>query len=198
MNKIHLSMILGLLAVPCAFAAGPDIIYVDGKPVYIGGLEEPAADAKKKSLTAQEEAARSNIPGDIYRGTVLGHPQRDSYGKEKQLYRGTILGENQKKADPKNNPSLGQQVPGDIYRGTIFGQEKKKYDGDTLGKRELAKTKFVYDTSLVRAIKSSDADRVRTLIYANVDVNERNFAGITPLTIASEKGNLRIIQLLIE
>ena len=53
-------------------------------------------------------------------------------------------------------------------------------------------------TSLVRAIKTGDADRVRTLIYANVDVNERNYAGITPLTVAAEKGNLTIVQLLVE
>ena len=89
-------------------------------------------------------------------------------------------------------------VPGDIYRGTVFGAEKKNYASTTLGTRERAKTKFVYDTSLVRAVKVGDADRVRTLLFANVDVNEKNYAGITPMAVAAEKGNMDIIKMLVE
>lgn len=88
--------------------------------------------------------------------------------------------------------------PGDIYRGTVFGAEQKKYHSDVLGAREKAKSKLVYDTSLIRAIKINDADRVRTLLYAHADVNEKNYAGITPLTIAGEKGNLAILRMLVE
>jgi len=88
----------------------------------------------------------------------------------------------------------------DIYRGTIFGAENKKYEGDILGDKALntPKRKYVYDTSLMRAIKANDPDRVRTLLFANVNTNERNFAGITPLTVAAEKGNLEIVTLLVE
>ncbi|MBR3632012.1 MAG: ankyrin repeat domain-containing protein [Elusimicrobiaceae bacterium] len=169
MNKLSWTLLLSLCLVPFVHAEEPDIIYVDGKPVYIKGLEP--AEETKKSHTAEEEAARSSIPGDIYRGTVLG--------QNKNINR--------------------QNDTGDIYRGTIFGTTSPDYHGNILGEKpELAKTKYVYDTSLVRAIKTNDADRVRTLIYANVDVNERNYAGITPLTIAAEKGNMEIIKKLIE
>ena len=91
-----------------------------------------------------------------------------------------------------------EETPGDIYRGTVFGAEKKTYPGTVLGERPVTTKKLMYDTSLVHAVKVEDADRVRTLIYANVDVNEKNYAGLTPLTIAAEKGNLPIIQLLVE
>lgn len=90
------------------------------------------------------------------------------------------------------------QVPGDIYRGTVFGAEQKTYHSDTLGERKPATKKYVYDTSLMRAVKIEDVDRVRTLLYAHVDTNERNYAGITPLTVAAEKGNLEIVKLLVE
>lgn len=88
---------------------------------------------------------------------------------------------------------------GDIYRGTVFGNNKKVYTGGTtLGDQKAATKKYVYDTSLIRAIKISDPDRVRTLMYAHVDVNEKNYAGITPLTVAAEKGNMEIIKMLVE
>ena len=179
-------------------AAGPDIIYVDGKPVYIEGIGTPGQNTRitkttttttttttTKASAAAQEAARSNIPGDIYRGTVLGQPNGT---QQNDIYRGNLLGE---KA-PTN--TQGQNM----YRGTVFGQQQKQYASDSLGNKELAKTKYVYDTSLVRAIKAGDADRVRTLIYANVDVNQRNYAGFTPLTMAAEKGNLDIVRLLVE
>ncbi len=90
------------------------------------------------------------------------------------------------------------QQEGDIYRGKVFGSPQQNYSSNTLGIRTPAKTKYVYDTSLIRAIKMNDEDRVRTLIYANVDVNERNYAGITPLTLAAEKGNITIVKYLVD
>lgn len=88
--------------------------------------------------------------------------------------------------------------PGDIYRGTVFGAEQKQYHSDVPGSRPRAKSKLVYDTSLIRAIKLNDADRVRTLLQARVNVNEKNYAGITPMTVAAEKGNMDIIRMLVE
>lgn len=113
-------------------------------------------------------------------------------------YEGLVLGERTPRSATDVIAEQATQVPGDIYRGTLFGAEQKKYEGDTLGNRPRPTTKFVYDTSLVRAVKISDPDRVRTLMYANVDVNEKNYAGITPLTIAAEKGNMEIIRMLVE
>ncbi|WP_428055943.1 ankyrin repeat domain-containing protein [Candidatus Avelusimicrobium alvi] len=113
-------------------------------------------------------------------------------------YEGVVLGERAPRSATDAIAEQATQVPGDIYRGTLFGAEQKKYEGNTLGNRPRATTKYVYDTSLVRAIKISDTDRVRTLMYANVNVNEKNYAGITPLTIAAEKGNMEIIKMLVE
>lgn len=113
-------------------------------------------------------------------------------------YEGLVLGESAPRSATDAIAQQATQVPGDIYRGTLFGAEQKKYEGDTLGNRPRPTTKYVYDTSLVRAVKISDPDRVRTLMYANVDVNEKNYAGITPLTIAAEKGNMEIIKMLVE
>lgn len=113
-------------------------------------------------------------------------------------YEGVVLGERTPRSATDAIAEQATQVPGDIYRGTLFGAEQKKYEGDTLGNRPRATTKYVYDTSLVRAVKISDVDRVRTLMYANVNVNEKNYAGITPLTIAAEKGNMEIIKMIVE
>lgn len=113
-------------------------------------------------------------------------------------YEGVVLGERTPRSATDAIAEQATQVPGDIYRGTVFGAEQKKYEGDTLGNRPRATTKYVYDTSLVRAVKISDVDRVRTLMYANVNVNEKNYAGITPLTIAAEKGNMEIIKMIVE
>ncbi len=90
------------------------------------------------------------------------------------------------------------QTPGDIYRGSVFGVEKKTYPGEVLGNRPRATKKLVYDTSLILAVKKGDADRVRTLLFAHVDPDEKNYAGITPMTIAGEKGNMEVIRLLVE
>jgi len=113
-------------------------------------------------------------------------------------YEGLVLGESAPRSATDAIAKQAVQDPGDIYRGTVFGAEQKKYHSDTLGNRPRATKKYVYDTSLIRAIKISDEDRVRTLMYANVNVNERNYAGITPLTVAAEKGNMNIIKMLVE
>ena len=180
MNKLQWTLLFSVLLLPCVYAAEePDIIYIDGRPVYIEGISKPIgqenAEAKqaaaKSGLSAAErEAIRSSVPGDIYRGHVLGTPSAE-----------------------RNTQS------GEIYRGTVFGKEAGTgYAGEVLHPKEPAKTKFVYDTSLVRKIKQGDADGVRTLIYTRVDVNERNYAGMTPLTIAAEKENYEVVRLLVE
>ena len=113
-------------------------------------------------------------------------------------YEGLVLGEKSPRSATDAITEQATQQPGDIYRGTVFGAEQKDYHGDVLGNRPRAKSKLVYDTSLIRAIKINDADRVRTLLYAHVSVNEKNYAGITPMTVAGEKGNMDIIRLLVE
>lgn len=113
-------------------------------------------------------------------------------------YEGLVLGESKPRSATDAITEQATQVPGDIYRGTVFGAEQKNYHGDVLGNRPRATRKLVYDTSLIRAIKISDADRVRTLLFAHVNVNEKNYAGITPMTVAGEKGNMEVIRLLVE
>lgn len=115
-------------------------------------------------------------------------------------YEGVVLGEKAPRSatDAVTQQVLQQDVPGDIYRGTVFGSKQAEYKGKQLGNRPRATTKYVYDTSLIRAIKISDVDRVKTLMYANVNVNEKNYAGITPLTVAAERGNMEIVKMLVE
>ena len=111
---------------------------------------------------------------------------------------GLVLGTEDARSATTAITEQATQTPGDIYRGTVFGADKKQYASEVLGDRALATKKLVYDTSLIRAIKIEDVDRVRTLMYANVSANEKNYAGITPLTVAGEKGNLDILKLLVE
>lgn len=115
-----------------------------------------------------------------------------------QAYPGVVLGADSARSTTQAITEQATQIPGDIYRGTVFGAEQKTYEGKVLGDNQLATKKLVYDTSLIRAIKIEDADRVRTLMYANVDANEKNYAGITPLTVAGEKGNMEILTVLVE
>ena len=113
-------------------------------------------------------------------------------------YEGVVLGEKNARSATDAITEQATQDLGDIYRGTVFGAEQKTYEGKKLGDQQRATKKYVYDTSLIRAIKISDEDRVRTLMYIHVDVNEKNYAGITPLTVAAEKGNMEIIKMLVE
>ena len=57
-------------------------------------------------------------------------------------------------------------------------------------------TRYVYDTSLMRAVKAQDADSVKTLLRARINPNEKNYEGVSPLYKAAELGNLEIVQLL--
>ena len=102
-----------------------------------------------------------------------------------------------KKQTPKE-PLVTVDPDEDIYRGVVFGADKKTYEGVKLGEHKTVVKKNVYDTSLIRAIKIGDPDRVRTLLFARIDVNEKNYAGITPLAVAAEKGNMEIIRMLVE
>lgn len=112
-------------------------------------------------------------------------------------YEGLVLGESAPRSATDAIVQQAVQTPGDIYRGTVFGAEKKEYYGDVLGNRPRATKKYLYDTSLVHAIKVGDFDRVRTLLYANVSSEEKNYAGISPITIAAEKGDLDIVTMLV-
>jgi len=83
--------------------------------------------------------------------------------------------------------------------GVTLGEKKATYKGTVLGSaKPQAKKKYVYDTSLTHAIKMGNEDRVRMLTYTSgIDVNQRNYAGLTPLTIAAEKGPLSIVKMLV-
>lgn len=58
--------------------------------------------------------------------------------------------------------------------------------GDAEKNKETPKYSYLYDTSLIRAIKTKDTDRIKLLIYANIDANEKNDEGFTPLYAAAE------------
>lgn len=169
MKKLTWTLLCAVLLLPCVYAEEPDIIYVDGKPVYIEGVLNPLE--KKQKTPAQPNAAvpAPEVQGDIYRGHILGAPSPE-----------------------RNNEG------GDIYRGTVFGQKAPSATEQTVNPNDAPKTKLLYDTPLMRAIKIGDADRVRYLIYSNMDANERNYAGMTPLTVAAEKDNYEIVRLLVE
>ncbi|MCL2887964.1 MAG: ankyrin repeat domain-containing protein [Elusimicrobia bacterium] len=68
----------------------------------------------------------------------------------------------------------------------------------TAGVKNGQQGKYVYDTSLMRAVKAQDADSVQTLLRAHVDPNEKNYEGLAPLYKAAELGNLAIVKLLVE
>lgn len=126
--------------------------------------------------------------------------QQEGYSSDSSIGGDTLAERNARRARLAAQVAAQQaQQEGDIYRGKVFGATQENYASSTLGNnRTPAKTKYVYDTSLIRAIKLGDEDRVRTLIYANVDVNERNYAGITPMTVAAEKGNMTILKYLVD
>ena len=177
-KKLQWTLCFAVLLCSGAYALEPDIIYVNGRPVYIEGIDLSGARAQKNEAAAtattasaaQLESARSNAESDIYRGHVLGD------------------------STPERNTQYGE-----IYRGTVFGKDAATgFDGEVAHVKNISKTKLVYDTPLIHAIKIGDADRVRTLIYANVNPEERNYAGMTPLTIAAEKDNYEIVRLLVE
>ena len=86
-----------------------------------------------------------------------------------------------------------------VYRGNTLGSQEVVYRGRVLGaKKDTYKKKYVYDTSLTHALKVQDEDRVRMLTHTSgLDVNQRNYAGLTPLAIASERGPLSVVKMLV-
>ena len=71
-----------------------------------------------------------------------------------------------------------------IYKSSREYQEI--LGGDAEKSKETPKYSYLYDTSLIRAIKTKDTDRIKLLIYANIDANEKNDEGFTPLYAAAE------------
>lgn len=55
-----------------------------------------------------------------------------------------------------------------------------------------------HESSLTNAIRRDQADSVKMLVYARVDVNHKTTTGQTPLTLATKKGNMQIVELLVE
>lgn len=131
----------------------------------------------------------------VFALSLIAWPMSQAVAQQKE---GLVLGMEESRSATTAITEQATQTPGDIYRGTVFGADKKAYASEVLGDRALATKKLVYDTSLIRAIKIQDVDRVRTLMYANVSASEKNYAGITPLTVAGEKGNVDILRLLVE
>lgn len=78
-------------------------------------------------------------------------------------------------------------------------QDYKSYPSIVLGEAtEAVKGKYLYNTSLIRAIQSDAPDSVKTLIYSQISANEKNDAGYTPLVVAGQVGNMEIVKLLVE
>ncbi|MBR4508873.1 MAG: ankyrin repeat domain-containing protein [Elusimicrobiaceae bacterium] len=55
-----------------------------------------------------------------------------------------------------------------------------------LAKKSGQKYTYLYDTSLIQAIKLKDEHRVKILMYAQVNPNEKNDEGFTPLYFAAQ------------
>ncbi|MBO7605506.1 MAG: ankyrin repeat domain-containing protein, partial [Elusimicrobiaceae bacterium] len=73
--------------------------------------------------------------------------------------------------------------------------------GDSQKSKQNGKEKkysYLYDTSLIQAIKKQDLDRVSFLLLANVSPNEKNDAQETPLSIAVTYPSEEIITKLLE
>ncbi len=70
--------------------------------------------------------------------------------------------------------------------------------GEVEAAKETPKYTYLYDTSLIRALKDRDEERTRMLLYANVDANEKNDEGFTPLVVATEVSSPEIISMLLE
>ena len=60
------------------------------------------------------------------------------------------------------------------------------------------KYSYLYDTSLIQAIKKQDLERVNFLLLANVDPNERNDEQQTPLSVATAYPSQEIVTKLLD
>lgn len=78
------------------------------------------------------------------------------------------------------------------------GVYTKMIGGDAEKKNQPPEYTYLYDTSLIRAIKANDADRIRLLLYANIDANEKNDEGYTPLVLAADRVPADVIRLMIQ
>jgi len=77
-------------------------------------------------------------------------------------------------------------------------QVTSQYSSVVAGVKDGQKGKFMYDTSLMRAIKAQNADSVRTLLQARINPNEKNFEGTAPLYKAAELGDPDIVLYLLQ
>jgi len=79
-----------------------------------------------------------------------------------------------------------------IFAAAIMPAAAQSHDyenivgGDAEKKKQTPKYSYLYDTSLIRAIKSKDIDRITLLLYANINTNDKNDEGYTPLYVAAD------------
>ena len=62
----------------------------------------------------------------------------------------------------------------------------------------LEEVKKPHESSLSSAVRKESVDSVKTLVYVGVETNHKTTTGQTPLTIAAKKGNVEIVELLVE
>ena len=87
-----------------------------------------------------------------------------------------------------------------IYAQNDSKPSKKRLYEEILG-GEASKVKqysYLYDTSLIQAIKKQDVDRIKFLLLANVNANERNDEGDTPLSVAITYPSEEIVRMLLD
>ncbi|MGB2579675.1 hypothetical protein AAIR98_001594 [Elusimicrobium simillimum] len=93
---------------------------------------------------------------------------------------------------------LGKTLNYETQKTDATEQPYQAYPSTQVGEKSGVAGKFVYETSLMRAVSGKDVDSVKTLLRARVDPNEKNEEGFTPLYKAAENGSLNIVQVLIE
>ncbi len=79
-------------------------------------------------------------------------------------------------------------------------QTKKRIYEEIIG-GEASKVKkytYLYDTSLIQAIKKQDIERIKFLLLANVSTNEKNDEGETPLGVAITYPSQDIVVMLLD
>lgn len=79
-------------------------------------------------------------------------------------------------------------------------QTKKRIYEEIIG-GEASKVKkytYLYDTSLIQAIKKQDIERIKFLLLANVNTNEKNDEGETPLGVAITYPSQDIVVMLLD
>jgi len=67
-----------------------------------------------------------------------------------------------------------------------------------LGKKSGQKYTYLYDTSLIQAIKLKDEQRIKMLMYAQVNPNEKNDEGFTPLYFAAQYSTPETLTLILD